>query len=105
MALLDLNTAHDLVIKADHDKDFQVVWSGFDNLDTDYTLTLSKKGYPSKNHVFAVGTDITLDTVLKTITINFDGSDYEKGTYEGILESVNPDFTVFYRCNITLEVI
>ena len=102
---LDINTAHDLLIKIDLDKDTDVVFSGFDSLDTGYSLTLTKEKQPDKSHTFVVDTDITLDGGAKTVTLTIDGSDYERGTYKGVLESDNPEAAVFYRCNITMKVI
>lgn len=98
-AILDIRSKHGLLIKADIEKNFSVVLSGFDNLDTAYTLTLTK-GAVEK--VFAVGTEILLDTDAKTLTLVFVGAEFTLGTWTGTLESDNKNADTFYRNEIKL---
>lgn len=99
-AVLDIRSKHALTIKSDLGKNFSVVLSGFDNLDTIYTLTLKKGDDVTK--VFAVGTDIILDAGLKTLTLVFTGSDYAVGTFDGTLESENKNADTYYNNKIKL---
>jgi len=96
MSTLDLRTTQKLIIKADSGKNFDVLLSGFDALDTAYTLVLGATTY-------TVGSGITLDEVNKTITISFEGSDFPLSSYTGELNSDNKDADVFLRIEITLE--
>ena len=102
---LDIRTKVRLVIKADLGKNFTVVFNGFDNLDTDYTLTLTSQfNSEQKVDLTIANGGIVLDTANKKLTLVFSGDDYVCGNWGGLLESVNKDADVFYRNEITLTV-
>tara|TARA_S200002703_G_scaffold140629_1_gene131997 strand:- start:739 stop:1065 length:327 start_codon:yes stop_codon:yes gene_type:complete len=106
MEVLDLRSKQSLTIKADFGKNFSVVFSGFENLDTDYTLDLTKGKAADTNVSFTVGSGITLDDISdpKTLTLDFTGSAFSSiGKYKGTLASSNKNANVFLEIDITLE--
>lgn len=100
IAEIDIRTTQGLKIQTDLGKNFSMLFKGFDNLDTLYTLTLKKD---ASEIVFAVGSSIVLNPGLKTLQLVFTGSDYTEGIYNGVLESNNKDEEYFYRMVLKLE--
>ena len=92
-----------LTIKADFLKNFSVVFSEFDNIDTSYSLTLTKTTHPFNVVNFVFGNDITITT--ETLTLSFNGSDYSQGMYKGTLESQSKNSNVFLSIDIELSIV
>jgi hypothetical protein len=85
----------------DSGKSFSVTISGIETLDTQYTLNLAASGSTITKDV---GDGITLDTLAKSMTIAFTGSEITKKRYTGTLSSEDEDAAVFLRINVVLEI-
>lgn len=100
MAVLDLKTSHQLSISSDFGKDVTVTLSGFDALDTGYTLTMTNGAGVSVN--LSVGSGITLGSL--EMTIAFNASDFTAaGQYTGTLSSASSAANVFLRIDMSLD--
>ena len=98
--ILDVRTARELTIKADHLKNFSVTISGIDTLDSDYLLTLRSQ---SLVVTYSVGSGVTITPGSpNVVTISFTGSDFIKGTYIGTFESDDKDADTYIRLDVKL---
>lgn len=98
MAVLDIRTTQTLTIQADTGKNFSVNISGFNTLDTDYTLQLNAQ---DSSITKTVGDGITLGA--NEMTISFYGSEFTKTRYTGELNSESQDADVFLRIDTIVE--
>ncbi len=100
---LNLDTSWTTPVRVNHTKNFSLHLDGFDNVDTEYELTLVNEEDESDTVVFVSGTDILMFPAEKKVSIVLQGNRFQCGQYYGELKSVNKDAEFFYLQKITIK--
>lgn len=100
-AKLNTYTTKKFTWERNFDKIENLTISGFDEVDTDYTLTFTNG---TDNVLFNVGNGkIVVNSTDKTLTLMFSGDEFNQDEYTGVLESTSKEADKYLMLEITLK--